>query len=252
MSAQDDAPAPTPNPLSLICRFAEVPSTNTLCADLIRAFEGDLERLPMGLIFADRQTAGRGRGEHAWISPPGGLYFSVFFRAETVPPFLPLTTGLFLSRWIERETGLPVRVRWPNDLMLDERKLGGILCEAKGGACIIGVGLNVNVTVILDAGSLQPPTSLKGVLGRELDLADLRGEMISAVSTGFLPYILDARNLSTWGSFSAFAPGRPVRWKSGGRQGRGTYLGITAEGFLKVDSGGAVLELASAEDVAAL
>jgi len=249
LSTRNGAPAPIPNPLSLICRLAEIPSTNTLCAHLIEEFREVPELLPTGLLFAGRQTAGRGRGDHAWISPAGGMYFSIFFRAEQVPAFLPLTTGLFWARWLGKEFGLSVKIRWPNDLLLEGRKLGGLLCENKGGACIIGVGLNVNATVVLNAGSLQRPSALKEVLGREVDLAGLCAKVQFQVEADFLTFILDARNLSLWDSYSALSFGRAVTWKAGGRLAQGTYLGITSEGHLKVETGGEMLELSGAEDV---
>jgi BirA family biotin operon repressor/biotin-[acetyl-CoA-carboxylase] ligase len=239
----------TPETLSLIGCFDSIPSTNTLCAEVVRLYEDRPESLPTGLIFADSQTAGKGRGDHGWISPPGGLYFSVFFRVEPIPVFLPLTTGLFLSRWVEEVAGLSVKVRWPNDLMLEGRKLGGILCETKNGACIIGVGLNVNATGILEGGSLQPPAVLSEMMGCTLDLKDMRRRVRDFMAGDFLPFILDSKRLAEWDERSALSPGQAVTWKAGGRSFRGVYLGITVEGYLKVRIRDAVHELAAAEEV---
>jgi BirA family transcriptional regulator, biotin operon repressor / biotin---[acetyl-CoA-carboxylase] ligase len=237
-----------PNFLSLIATLASAGSTNDICAGLIPLYADVPEKLPTALMFADAQTAGKGRGDHAWISPPGGLYFSILFSAEPVPPFLPLTTGLFLARWLKDDFGLDVKVRWPNDLMLDGKKLGGILCEGKGGACIIGVGINVNASIPTADKMPQPAVALSEAMGYDLDLRDLRRRVEGLTADLFFPFILDSRNLSGWDSRSAFARGQAIAWTSGGRPGHGTYLGITPEGYLKVNSGGAIFELSSAEN----
>ena len=236
-------------PLSQIVYFRSVSSSNDICAGLIPLYAEAPEKLPTTLIFAETQTAGKGRGDHTWISPPGGLYFSVLFRIEPVVPFLPLTTGLFLARWLEEDFGLPVKVRWPNDLMLKDRKLGGILCENKGGACIIGIGINVNASIPAVDKMPQLAVALSEALGRTLDLGNLRHRVEKYFAERFFPFILDSRILSGWDSRSAFTRGQAIAWTTGGKPGSGTYLGITPEGYLKVEAGSGILELSSAEDV---
>ena len=97
------------------------------------------ERPPEGLVVvADQQTAGRGRRGHTWFSPPGsGLYVSVVLApaAARVDParattLLTLAAGVALAEGIEQATGLRVDLKWPNDLQMTRRKLGGILAES--------------------------------------------------------------------------------------------------------------------------
>src|ERR1700679_1103163 len=108
------------------------------------------------VFFADEQTAGRGRGDHAWLSVAAqGIYVSVLFRLALPVerlPLLPLAAGLAAAESIRAVSGLAVDLRWPNDLLLDERKTGGILAEAqtenKSGAAllsyaVIGIGITV-------------------------------------------------------------------------------------------------------------
>jgi BirA family biotin operon repressor/biotin-[acetyl-CoA-carboxylase] ligase len=109
---------------------------------------------PHGSVYlADAQRAGRGRGDHGWRSAAGeGLYVSVLLRpvvAQARLPLLPLAAGLAEADAIRALTGLTVDLRWPNDLLLGERKVGGILVEAKteGGAvafAVAGIGINVH------------------------------------------------------------------------------------------------------------
>ncbi|MDX1577860.1 MAG: biotin--[acetyl-CoA-carboxylase] ligase [Gemmatimonadota bacterium] len=127
--------------------FGKVDSTNAAAREL--ADEG----APSGtIVLAREQTAGRGRGEREWISPrDGGLYLSMLFRpgGPPVTALAAIVAGMDVARELARpgEDFRP-RVKWPNDLMARDRKLGGILAEAgrdeEGGArLVVGVGINV-------------------------------------------------------------------------------------------------------------
>ncbi|MGD0292234.1 MAG: biotin--[acetyl-CoA-carboxylase] ligase [Terracidiphilus sp.] len=109
---------------------------------------------PNGSVyFAEEQRAGRGRGDHTWDSAAGdGLYASVLLRLP-IPaarlPLLPLAAGLAAVEAIRAVTGLTVDLRWPNDLLIGPRKVGGILVESKisGGSAdyvVVGIGINVH------------------------------------------------------------------------------------------------------------
>ena len=108
------------------------------------------------LVLADSQTEGRGRLSRQWFSPPGiNLYCSIIVRLPVTAErlsnwlsWLPLMTALAASEAIETVAAAPVSVKWPNDLLMGERKAGGILCESGSAGAgpfqIIGLGLNVN------------------------------------------------------------------------------------------------------------
>jgi BirA family biotin operon repressor/biotin-[acetyl-CoA-carboxylase] ligase len=120
------------------------------------------------VYLADEQLAGRGRGDHAWQSPAGeGLYVSVLLR-PSMPArrltLLPLAAGLAAADAVRAVTGLSIDQRWPNDLLLGERKLGGILVESKTTAgkvafAVVGIGINVHQREF-DKGLPTPATSL--------------------------------------------------------------------------------------------
>lgn len=120
------------------------------------------------LVFAVRQTQGRGRLGRVWESPEGGAYFSVILRPqrpETEWPQLSLVAGLAVVEGIHQLTRLHPSIRWPNDILIDQKKLGGILVEAKAGAVIVGVGINVTT----DASALpQTAISLSTVVHQRL------------------------------------------------------------------------------------
>lgn len=118
-------------------------STNADLADAARAGE------PEGLVLvAEQQTDGRGRLDRQWESPPrAGLTFSVLLRPslEAVQlSLLPLIAGLATVEAVLAVGKVDARLKWPNDVLVDGRKIGGILVELAGGAAVIGIGLNVS------------------------------------------------------------------------------------------------------------
>ncbi|MGC3976286.1 MAG: biotin--[acetyl-CoA-carboxylase] ligase [Nitrospira sp.] len=147
---------------------------------------------PHGLvILADCQTAGRGRRGRTWHSPPqGNLYFSVVVVprpvATSITPWLtwvPLLSALAGADCLSQQTGLPVSVKWPNDLLIRDKKVGGILCEQTSTAertmaIIIGIGMNINAPLSSFPQDLQQgATTLAAEAGQTCDrvaiLADL-------------------------------------------------------------------------------
>jgi BirA family biotin operon repressor/biotin-[acetyl-CoA-carboxylase] ligase len=104
--------------------------------------------LPEGaIVVADHQTAGRGRLGRTWEAPPGkALLFSILLKPppERHAPELSLVAGVAVADAVERSTGLAVQLKWPNDVMLRRRKVAGVLAEARDGAVILGIGVNVN------------------------------------------------------------------------------------------------------------
>ncbi len=109
---------------------------------------------PHGSVWlADEQTQGRGRGGHQWHSSAGnGLYVSVLLRPEFLAarlPLLPLAAGLAAADAIRTATGAAIDLRWPNDLLIGPRKVGGILVESagtqgKGAFAVVGIGINMH------------------------------------------------------------------------------------------------------------
>ena len=146
------------------------------------AMEAARAGAPHGSVFfADEQTAGRGRGDHAWHSATGqGLYVSVLLRFPLPAsrlPLLPLAGGLAAAQAVRIASGLVVDIRWPNDLLLGPRKAGGILAEAQtdGGFlvfAVLGIGINVHQRNFDPALSTQG-TSLDLESGRNIDRQQL-------------------------------------------------------------------------------
>lgn len=121
---------------SQILVFEETASTNDVVARLASGHRGE------GLVvFAESQSKGRGRHGRAWASPRGkGLWFSILLR-----PRFPLTRlTVAASVAVARVAGKQARIKWPNDVTVEGRKLAGILMEARDGVAVLGIGVNVN------------------------------------------------------------------------------------------------------------
>ena len=159
-------------------------STNTDCAARARA------GAPEGIVLAaEEQTAGRGRLGRAWLSPPrAALTFSVLLRPVGVPPvrrgWLPLLAGVAAATAVRQVSGLDVRLKWPNDVLLGPRKLAGILAEQSGGAVIAGIGVNVSATrreLPATGAAALPATSLLLEGSASLDRERLLGEILAQI-----------------------------------------------------------------------
>lgn len=154
--------------LSLVEFHREVDSTNRLALDALRL------GAPNALIAAEYQSQGRGRRGRTWISPYGSnLCFSMGWRFSagvSALEGLSLSVGLALRNALVRLGGQGINLKWPNDLLVAGRKLGGILIEVRGdaaGECeaVIGAGLNVALPDTLPEAIDQPITDLTEVLG---------------------------------------------------------------------------------------
>lgn len=97
-------------------------------------------------VLADSQTAGQGRHGRSWHSPMSGLYATAILRPERTLPLLTLALGLAAAQALEETAGVLPDLRWPNDLMIANRKLGGILTAMEGVAVLAGIGINLQDT----------------------------------------------------------------------------------------------------------
>jgi BirA family biotin operon repressor/biotin-[acetyl-CoA-carboxylase] ligase len=151
---------------------------------------------PEGIVVvADSQTEGRGRLGRKWISPSGvNLYFSVILQ----PPFskqestiLSLAAAASAVNAIRDYTGLNASIKWPNDILINNKKIGGILIESKSGLdktdmLIIGMGINVNMTLETLPDDIMPiATSLMVEKGSKVDRAELLGKILADLESSY-------------------------------------------------------------------
>ena len=219
--------------------YEETDSTNDRIREL--AAEGAPEGT---LAIAERQSAGRGRRGRAWEAPAGtGIWMSLLLR-PSIPPanasVLTLLAGLAISEAIERETGIQVGIKWPNDVLLGSRKLVGILTEMdcdmeRIHSVTLGIGINVQ-TEAFSAELAEIATSLFLESGRRFDRAVLAGAVLEVFTELYEAFA------AAGGSFAPFRERYCRRCLNIGREvlviGGETYvaeaLDITPEGELVV------------------
>jgi BirA family biotin operon repressor/biotin-[acetyl-CoA-carboxylase] ligase len=208
------------------------------------------EGAPHGVVIAaDEQTAGRGRRGTTWISPPGaGLYFSFISRPSAGAALITLAAGVAVREGIKTATGLGADLKWPNDVIVDRRKLAGILAEgvaigSPDQAVVIGVGVNLQQAA-------YPPeiaaraTSLEGELGKPVDRGSVLTEILIALWDRLAT--LEQRPgdiLQAWRAASPNATGTRVEWDGK----HGTTAGIDDRGALLVKTTAGVERIIAGE-----
>lgn len=219
--------------------FAEVSSTNDVA--LRYAEHGAPEGCT---VIAACQTAGRGRLGRTWASPvDAGLYVSIVLRPEPeVVPLLTIAAGVALADGLEASTGLRPVLKWPNDVWLGTRKLGGILTEAGSSGQAIAhvvVGFGVNVSR-----AAYPPDvasraiSLEEELGRPVDRGAVVAECLAALSMRYGQLRGQRGNevLDAWRIAARPMLRRVVEWDRNGRRRRGVAVDVDDGGALLVDT----------------
>ncbi|MCD4669013.1 MAG: biotin--[acetyl-CoA-carboxylase] ligase [Actinomycetia bacterium] len=133
--------------------FPAIASTNDHAFNMLGGIDGsELENLNGTLVLADEQTGGRGRFNRQWLSPPGGLWFSLIFRtglrADKIPS-ITLIAAFCAADVLIKHYNINVNIKWPNDLYCKDYKFGGILSESKkigpSHMIILGMGLNIAI-----------------------------------------------------------------------------------------------------------
>src|SRR5215470_7386465 len=170
--------------------FPQAESTNTLALEAAARSNKQVELAPEGAVFlAGEQTAGRGRGGHSWHSEAeSGIYCSFLLRPPMSPAdalWLSLISAIAVQEAVREITALRADIRWPNDLLLHEKKFAGILTEMSSEAArvqhaVIGIGINVNQDRFpreLEGSA----TSLKLESGRDWPRLDLVAALVRAV-----------------------------------------------------------------------
>lgn len=216
----------------------EIDSTNLEAARLA-------EKLDHGtVIAADSQTAGRGRRGRAWVSRGGeNIYFSMLLKPEFAPEqasMLTIVMALAAARGIEAVYGCKTEIKWPNDIVVNGRKVCGILTEMQAvpGAIkhvIIGVGINVN-QMIFDGDGLSYATSLQKETGICKDRKELLNEVLEQFWQLYPEFCLTGSLQTMVEAYQARLAnlGREVRVLDPKGEYQGTALGINAQGELLV------------------
>ncbi len=231
-----------------------VPSTNDVARQLAAAGAAGGTT-----VLAGAQTAGRGRQGRRWFSAPGaGLYCSVVVRGVD-SAVVTLAAGVAAAEGVRAATGLPVEIKWPNDIVLPVQasgsaaKVGGILTEAArlgaaAEAVIVGVGINV-ADVAFPEEIAARAGSLGAALGAPVDRGAVLVELLAALAhwLRLLAAGEVARVLDRWRALAPSSTGAAVEWRVDNARRRGVTAGIDLDGALLVRRGERVERLVAGE-----
>lgn len=236
-----------------ILRYDTIDSTNS------EAMRQAKLGAPEGLcIVADEQTAGRGRHGRTWESEKGsGLYFSMVLRPKLPSDLLPLVT--LMSAVAVREAllkhSVSADIKWVNDLLVGEKKISGILCEAvetvNGPAVIVGIGINLEAKHRSD-GLSTTATSVEEETKTKPDGETLLDDLVEALKSNY--EILNEQDgprsvRDRWTKASSYASGKSVLVRTAGEQLEGITRGIEGNGGLRVELPDGSIRIVQAGDV---
>ena len=213
-------------------------------------------------IVAGEQTAGRGRRQRQWLSPPGaGLYFSIILRPQFeqgIWPLLTLMAAVAVHEALLAEYHLDTDIKWPNDILFDEKKLCGILAEtvdtSAGTAVVVGIGINLTQNAF-------PPeletiaTSVAAATSTQPELANVLEALVLALTKHYKVLNQAGGNeqiLRSWCARSSYCQDRLVRVTEGNETLLGTTRGLERDGALRVETDNGEIKVLRAGDVSSV
>jgi BirA family biotin operon repressor/biotin-[acetyl-CoA-carboxylase] ligase len=246
-----------PELASQILRFDSLPSTNIEAAS--RAVEG----APEGLcVLASEQTAGRGRLERQWVSPKGaGLYCSIILRPkfdQNLWPLLTLMAAVAVHDALLEAYDLKTDIKWPNDILVNDRKLCGILAETVdtplGRAVILGIGVNLKHNSF-PAELEGVATSVEAATGRNADLELVIEPLFGSIVRYYqkLQHLGGSEEIvQEWSARSSYASGKRIRLVNSGEIVEGITRGLESDGGLRIETTTGEARIFRAGDVTAV
>jgi BirA family biotin operon repressor/biotin-[acetyl-CoA-carboxylase] ligase len=237
-----------------IHHYLKTDSTNRVAMEL-----GYANELEGTVVLAEEQTAGRGRAGRLWHSERGtGIYVTLLLRPRISPvqaPLLTMLAGLSARAAIQAQTGLTIDLKWPNDLMLGGKKLGGILTEMHAEPSqvrhvVVGIGINANQDKF--PGELAPfATSLRLSLGRSISRMELLVRLLREFESNYNRFLHEGTASVTqrFEAVSSYARGKRVSVSSAAESYSGVTAGLSPDGFLQVEREGGNIVTVIAGDV---
>jgi BirA family biotin operon repressor/biotin-[acetyl-CoA-carboxylase] ligase len=222
-----------------IYHFFKIDSTNSVAMTL-----GERDEPHGTVVFAEEQTAGRGRAGHTWHSEKSnGIYMTVLLRPQISPqqaPLITLVAGLAVREAIIEQTGLTPDLRWPNDLLFGRKKFCGILTEMNAEQdrihfVAVGIGINVNHERIPDELS-KIATSLRIETKRAQSRVEIVARLLRHLDSYYNRFLAEGPEaiVARFSEVSSFARGKRVRIEAATETYTGTTEGLEPGGLLRV------------------
>jgi BirA family transcriptional regulator, biotin operon repressor / biotin---[acetyl-CoA-carboxylase] ligase len=223
--------------LAIIPRVA---STNLIARRIVNECIDNELSLPQAMIIAGEQFAGRGRNDRQWSSPPGkGIYATTLLsRPAHELPVVPLAIANIVASFLRDTFSIDARIKWPNDVLVDGKKIAGILIEARvhEGRVYLLVGTGINVEPVED------DTRPNAVAISEVSPRTFRG--IETATLAFIEHMDDELSkafehdavLAKWRELSVHKPGDKIHCVIGSKTVDGTWVGIDEHGRAMLES----------------
>jgi BirA family biotin operon repressor/biotin-[acetyl-CoA-carboxylase] ligase len=220
--------------------FKETESTNIIARDMAGSVDEGT------VVIAESQTGGRGRMGHKWISPEGGIWLSVVLKPRMQPlhaPRITLLAGVAVANTI-RSYELPAKIKWPNDVLINGKKVCGILTEIGAEMdsiqyVVVGMGIDANVdTETFPEDFRDSSTSLKNELGHDIDRVEFVQRLLSELESLYLKFQKGGFSsiMEEWRNLSATI-GEWVKITTQTRAIYGEAVGVDSEGALILETG---------------
>ena len=212
-------------------------SSNDLAREFIELYFEEDQKLPATVILADAQPQARGR-TGPWIAPAGrGLYLTIVRPIREGEPLslLPIAIARWVRDAIEEQTRIPARVKWPNDLYVNRRKVAGILAESRtqGENTYVAVGIGLNVRGRASDLGISSATTLEEEAGQPIALAPLTQAILDRLDRELARPRWESV-AALWEKVSVHRRGDSMIVRRNGGEVSGSYQGLTPEGFLRL------------------
>ena len=225
--------------------FKETESTNIIAREIANSVEEGT------VVIAESQTQGRGRLGRKWLSPEGGIWLSIILKPRIQPLYasrITLLAGVTVAKTI-RSLGLPAKIKWPNDVLINGKKVCGILTEIEAEIdiidyCVVGIGIDANVdTESFPEDFRESSTSLKKELGNSINRIEFVQKLLLEFEALYLKFQHDEFSsiLEEWRDMSATI-GEWVKITTQTRTIYGEAIGVDNEGALILETGEGQLE----------
>ena len=225
--------------------FKETESTNIIAREIANSVEEGT------VVIAESQTQGRGRLGRKWLSPEGGIWLSIILKPRIQPLYasrITLLAGVTVAKTI-RSLGLPAKIKWPNDVLINGKKVCGILTEIEAEIdiidyCVVGIGIDANVdTESFPEDFRESSTSLKKELGNSINRIEFVQKLLLEFEALYLKFQHDEFSsiLEEWRAMSATI-GEWVKITTQTRTIYGEAIGVDNEGALILETGEGLLE----------
>jgi len=214
------------------------PSSNGLARALIEMYFEEGQDLRTTVLIAESQPGAYGRNGRSWSAPEGrGLYLTVVRRAVEGEPLsvIPIAVARWAAEVLREKTGVPVELKWPNDLYAGRRKLAGVIAESRtqGDETYVAIGIGINVLGASAELGVPDATTIQEETGKAYPLPALLQAVLDRFDRELSAPRWD-QEVAAWELASLHHPGDRMTIRRNGEEVTGEYLGLDPSGFLRL------------------